>query len=129
MLAVFETSATSWSKRLNNQWDTAGIKDTSGYGTVTSHYGMHMVAWHIPIAISGQQAALHNGSLTFAPKVKPPFVLPVFMPGVLGSLSATAGGSYTLALTVGELELDVLAVAGKAAPGRVRVAVGKPITW
>jgi hypothetical protein len=38
MLAVFEPSATSWSKRLNNQWDTAGIKDTSGYGTVTSHY-------------------------------------------------------------------------------------------
>ena len=64
MLAVFEPSATSWSQRINNQWsvfvptalpdllggdaslalclrDTAGIKDTSGYGTVTSHYGMH----------------------------------------------------------------------------------------
>ena len=47
--------------------DTAGIKDTSGYGTVTSHYGMHMVAWHIPLAISGQQADLPRSSLTFAP--------------------------------------------------------------
>ena len=129
MLAVFEPSATSWSKRLNNQWDTAGIKDTSGYGTVTSHYGMHMVAWHIPIAISGQQAELHKGSLTFAPKVKPPYVLPVFMPGVLGTLTATASGEYTLALTVGELDLDVLAVGGKATPGKVHVAVGKPVSW
>jgi hypothetical protein len=111
---VFKPSATSWSRRINNQWDTAGIKDTSGYGTVTSHCelaafapsdhdnscllhslrsrclmkcvhlthrptrchigaltvsvhplpvdrdiiswpdGMHIVAWHLPLAISGK---------------------------------------------------------------------------
>ena len=28
-----------------------------------------MVAWHIPLAISGQQADLPRGSLTFAPKL------------------------------------------------------------
>ena len=39
MLGVFQPSATSWSQRINNQWDTAGIKDTDGYGTVSSHYG------------------------------------------------------------------------------------------
>jgi hypothetical protein len=90
---------------------------------------MHMVAWHIPIAISGQQADLPKRSLTFSPKVKPPFVLPVFMPGVLGTLTAGSGGSYTLALTVGQLDLDVLAVADQAVPGKVHVAVGKPVTW
>lgn len=88
---------------------------------------MHMVAWHIPIAISGQQADLPKRSLTFSPKVKPPFVLPVFMPGVLGTLTATSGGSYTLALTVGQLDLDV--VADQVVPGKVHVAVDKPVTW
>jgi non-lysosomal glucosylceramidase len=54
MLAVFEPSATSYSRRINDQWNTAGLKDTTGYPTATSHYGMHMVAWHIPLALSGQ---------------------------------------------------------------------------
>jgi non-lysosomal glucosylceramidase len=33
----FHKSATSWSERINDQWNTAGIKDTDGYPTVTSH--------------------------------------------------------------------------------------------
>jgi hypothetical protein len=51
----------------------------------------------------------------------------VFMPGVLGTLTATSGGSYTLALTVGQLDLDV--VADQVVPGKVHVAVDKPVTW
>ena len=91
-----------------------------------------MVAWHIPLAISGQQADLPRGLLSFAPKVQPPYTLPVFMPGVMGTLSATPAGQFTLALTVGELSLTELSVAGHAAPtsgGTVRVAVGEPVTW
>ena len=185
---MFKPSATSWSRRINNQWDTAGIKDTSGYGTVTSHCellhsllqtlttpvyctacahapscvhltywstrcplgayclraircrltaimsdGMHIVAWHVPLAISGQRTELDKASLSFAPKVKTPFVLPIFMPGVLGTLNVTTGGQITVALTVGELSLEVLAVGASAAPveadGRIRLAVGKPVTW
>ena len=53
MLSVFEGSATSYSRRFNDQWDTAGLKDAAGNPTCTSHYGMHMVAWHIPLAVSG----------------------------------------------------------------------------
>eukprot|EP01052_Picozoa_sp_SAG31_P039038 SAG31_NODE_5329_length_2608_cov_1.073735_2_plen_95_part_00 len=92
---------------------------------------MHIVAWHLPIAMSGQQADLHKGSLTFAPKVQPPFTLPVFMPGVLGTLSAN-GTSYTIKLTVGSLELATLAVDGHAAPndsGKVKLVPGKQLTW
>ena len=36
-LANFKKSTTSWSERLNDQWNTAGIKDSDGYPTVTSH--------------------------------------------------------------------------------------------
>ena len=33
------------------KWNIAGLKDTRGYPTATSHYGMHMAAWHIPLAV------------------------------------------------------------------------------
>lgn len=46
-LSNFKKSATSWSERINDQWNTAGIKDTDGYPTVTSHYGFHMVSWSV----------------------------------------------------------------------------------
>ena len=99
-------------------------------GAGTSHYGMHMVAWHIPLAISGQQAHLPNGSLTFAPKVKAPYKLPVMLPGVLGVLSSPAQGTYSMGLTVGELCLSLLEVDGKAAPGLVRLVAGGPaVEW
>lgn len=96
---------------------------------------MHMVSWHIPLAISGQQANLPNRSLTFAPKHKAPYSLPVFLPGVLGVLSSTAEGQHSLRLTVGALELGLLAVDGHAAPGAgggstVRLAAdGAPAVW
>eukprot|EP00658_Telonema_sp_P-2_P012197 TRINITY_DN14648_c0_g1_i1.p1 TRINITY_DN14648_c0_g1~~TRINITY_DN14648_c0_g1_i1.p1 ORF type:complete len:256 (+),score=58.98 TRINITY_DN14648_c0_g1_i1:105-770(+) len=117
MLAVFEPSATSWSQRINNQWDTAGIKDTAGYGTVTSHYGMHIVAWHIPLALTGQTANLQRGSLMFDPKMSMPFSLPVLLPGVLGTLAVRQPGEFSVKLTVGELQLSTLVVSGCVALG------------
>jgi hypothetical protein len=82
---------------------------------------------------AGQRTELDKASLSFAPKVKAPFVLPIFMPGVLGTLSVTAGGQITVALTAGELSLEELAVGASAAPveagSRIRLAVGKPVTW
>ena len=55
------------------------------YPTVTSHYGFHVVSWHIPLAMSGQLADLSqptNRSLTFAPTIAAPYVIVVF-PGNL----------------------------------------------
>ena len=37
MLAVHEPSVTSYSRRINDQWNVAGLKDTAGYPTATSH--------------------------------------------------------------------------------------------
>ena len=132
-LANFKKSATSWSQRVNDQWNTAGIKDTDGYPTVTSHYGFHMVSWHVPLAISGQLADLSvpaNRSLTFAPTVPAPYVLPLMLPGVLGTVSSPSPGKYQVALTVGALDLDVLAVDGAAYPGHAAVVAGAaPLVW
>ena len=130
MLAVFEGSATSYSRRINDQWNVAGLKDTAGNPIVTSHYGMHLVAWHIPLAISGQQANLPNGTLSFAPKLKAPYSLPVVLPGVFGSLSSPSTGRYALHLTVGALTLTSLSVDGNTAPGPVHLTADSgPVQW
>ena len=126
-LANFKKSATSWSQRSNDQWNTARIKDSDGYPTVTSHYGFHMVSWHIPLAMSGQLADLAsptNRSLTFAPRLPAPYSLPIMLPGMLGTLGSTAAGRYTVCLTVGAIELDLLSVDGHRAPPRPVVLVG-----
>jgi len=133
-LENFRKSATSWSQRINDQWNTAGIKDTDGYPTVTSHYGFHMVSWHIPLAMSGQLSDLSdpkNRSLTFTPTIPAPYSLPLMLPGVLGTVSSSAAGKYSVALTVGDLELDLLSVDGHAAPGGTvhLSAAGGPVSW
>ena len=115
--------------RLQLQCGGVGIKDSDGYPTVTSHYGFHMVSWHVPLAVSGQLADLAppaNRSLTFAPRLAPPYTLPFMLPGVLGTVeSATAGSvsKYSVCLTVGELELDLLSVSGTKVP----TAPGSPL--
>ncbi|CAF2990139.1 unnamed protein product [Rotaria sp. Silwood2] len=48
---------------LNDQWNTHGLYAGDGYGIggkpwVTSHYGFHMVLWHLPFAITGQYTDL-----------------------------------------------------------------------
>ena len=64
---------------------------SSGYGLdglpwATSHYSFHLVLWHIPLALSGQQYFARNVSLTFWPKFPIPFNLPFFTPKALGTI-------------------------------------------
>ena len=115
-------------------YPSQGIKDTDGYPTVTSHYGFHMVSWHVPLAMSGQLADLSdtsNRSLTFAPTIPAPYSLPLMLPGVLGTIASSATGKYSVMLTIGELELGTLSVDGHKAPGATvhLSAKGAPVSW
>ena len=90
---------------------------------ITSHYGYFMSSWHMVMALSGQKANVSEKSLTFNPKLDPPFVLPVVLPGVWGYLQnnqyRTATElklSYSLVLNFGSLELSTLSVADCAHP-------------
>ena len=133
-----EASGTSYSHRLNDQWNDAGIKSNDGYPTITSHYGYHMTAWHLPMALSGQAAAIGtpgNATLTFAPRQPCPYKLPVLLIGRLGTLSCSAAAGkqhFVLELLAGEpLALSTLAVGGHAYPGagNATLAVGVALTW
>lgn len=82
------------------------------------------------MALSGQQADMTKASLTFAPRLKAPFSLPVMLPGVVGIVSSPSVGQYELALTVGSLTLQVLAVNGSVYPHpTVTVTPGVPASW
>ena len=82
---------------LKDMWNTPGVlKGSTGMPYVTSHYGYHMTLWHLPLALSGQDADLPSGRLSFAPKIPAPFELPLLLPGTWGLVSATvsAGGGH-----------------------------------
>jgi hypothetical protein len=123
---------------LNDQWNTHGIYASDGYGIgrkpwVTSHYGFHMVFWHLPFVISGQYTDLSKGILLFSPKLRSPFILPVLIPNTLGSISAISPSngqtSYTLTLIVGNLSLNQLAIDNVKYPGSVRLTAGQLVQW
>jgi hypothetical protein len=44
-LSLTQGTGTSYSDRLNDQWNIAGIKSNDGYPSITSHYGYHMTSW------------------------------------------------------------------------------------
>jgi non-lysosomal glucosylceramidase len=123
---------------LNDQWNVHGLYASDGYGIggkpwVTSHYGFHMVLWHLPFAISGQYTDLAKGILSFSPKLRSPFILPVLIPNVFGSISSTpllnGQSTYTFTLTVGKLSLNVLAVDSVRYSGSVNVTAGQSVQW
>lgn len=80
-----------WRSTLNDQWNVHGLISSTGYGLdglpwATSHYSFHLVLWHIPLALSGQQYSAPNSSLTFWPKFPIPFNLPFFTPKASGTI-------------------------------------------
>ena len=131
-LALAKGSGTSYSDRLNDQWNIAGIKSNDGYPSITSHYGYHMTSWHLVFALSGQLADLSdpaNSSLTFAPKFSGSFSSPVFLPGIVGILQHDAGG-FQLALSTGQLRLHHLSVNGYKFPAQeVTISPTHPARW
>ncbi|UJR11626.1 hypothetical protein I4U23_015807 [Adineta vaga] len=123
---------------LNDQWNTHGIYAGDGYGVggkpwVTSHYGFHMVFWHLPFALSGQYVDLSNGILTFSPKLSIPYRIPVLIPKTLGSLSVISMSngqrSFTFTLSIGNLSLNVLSVDNSTYPGSVDLKAGQSVHW
>ncbi|CAF4796443.1 unnamed protein product [Rotaria sp. Silwood1] len=123
---------------LNDQWNTHGLYAGDGYGIggkpwVTSHYGFHMVLWHLPFAITGQYTDLSKGILLFSPKLRSPFILPVLIPNTLGSISSTpllnGQTSYTFALAIGNLSLNILAINNVKYPGSIHLTAGQSVQW
>lgn len=92
---------------------------SGGYGQdglpwASSHHNSHLVMWHIPLAISGQQYSAPDRSLTFWPKVEIPFELPFFVPTASGLIEGRFGGDtgqeemFTFKVTSGRKNISSL---------------------
>jgi len=136
-LSQTEKALGHWRSELNDLWNIHGITAGEGYyydglPWCTSHYGFHMVLWHIPHAMSGQSYSALTQSLTFSPKVTGEYQLPVLIPKIYGHIHDNGMGVFTLTILKAEvpLVLKVLSVNGVgyfSLP--ITLNQGEAITW
>jgi hypothetical protein len=116
------------------QCEAGGLEyGAEGQPLANSHYGYHMVMWHIPFALSGQHWDAPSASLSFKPKLPAPFSLPVFVPGSVAVLEADGtGGGGSLKLVAGRpLTLKALTVGEKSGKASLpkTLAIGDAVEW
>jgi len=132
-----EKALNNWRLELNDQWNIHGIVAGEGYyfdglPWCTSHYGFHMVLWHIPFSLSGQDYSSTDQSLSFSPKLDGDYQLPLLIPRVYGHIAVTSTGEYTLSILKVDtpLTLQSLDVNGVSYPVLpVTLKSGSTISW
>ncbi len=102
---------------VNDLWNIAGVSGGVGYGVggqpwITSHYGYFMSSWHLIFALSGQQANLPAGTLSFNPadsslRTKP-WSYPVLLPGILGIISHDIFKAKSQPINKSQYKLEIL---------------------
>ena len=95
------------------------------------HYGFMLTDLYLYPLFSGQHVDLTAGKLTLAPKFKAPYVVPVLLSGVEGSLTSDQDGEYTLNIAFGKLTLPAGGLVADGIPymQRVELAAGDSISW
>ncbi|KAK3739472.1 hypothetical protein QZH41_020504 [Actinostola sp. cb2023] len=131
-------SLNHYRNQLNDTWNIHGLTAGSGYGLdgqpwCTSHYTFHMVLWHIPLALSGQQYSIIERRLIFSPKLRVPYSLPFFVSYASGTIEAIVKYgmvSFKLTVTHGYLVLKTLSISGVTWPGEaLKLEKGESVTW
>ena len=142
-LAMANQTLGWWRSGLNDMWNVVALHGGLGYGLegqplANSHYGYHLVIWHTLYALSGQHYSAPHAALSFAPRLEPPYELPVLVPGTAAVLTCKHAADsskpmYTLRVLAGKtLRLEKLSVGASApAPGilPIHLAQGEAISW
>ena len=132
--------AENYRSRLMDLWDLHGLttgenegdpENVVGQPFITSHYGFFLTSLFLLGALSGQQTDLGSGRLAFAPLFACPFEVPLLLAGRTGTVACDAGGTFTVALAFGELQLPAggLSVNGEVYAGAVVLAAGESVSW
>ena len=90
-LSVANTTLSWWRDGLKDMWNVVALHAGIGYGEAgqplaNSHYGYHLVAWHMLYALSGQRYNAVNESLSLHPRQTPPYQLPILVPATAAVL-------------------------------------------
>ena len=139
---VADKSLDWWRSHLNDMWNVVAVggglasvdrggQPSEGQPLANSHYGYHMVMWHIPFALSGQHWDASTLTLTFKPKLSAPFSLPVLVPGTSALLVGDEGGGGSLEILAGQtLTLKQMRVGNRNSSHLPRtLKVGDSIKW
>jgi non-lysosomal glucosylceramidase len=137
-LGVANATLGYWRSHLNDMWNVVAVSGGLGYGAegmpmANSHYGYHLVAWHLLFAISGQLYDAPRRSLAFEPRLDAPFALPVLVPSTAARLACDGAGGITLTVVAGKpLRIDSLRVGDSTPPDGLlpaRLAPGQSVSW
>lgn len=137
-LSVANTTLSWWRDGLKDMWNVVALHGGLGYGLegqplANSHYGYHMVVWHLVFALSGQRYSAPDAVLRLAPRLLPPYELPVLVPGSAARLTCDAQRMCRLKVVAGlPLRLSTVSVDG-AEPQRGvlprTLAKGESLVW
>jgi non-lysosomal glucosylceramidase len=136
-LAVAETTFSWWRDGLKDMWNVVAIHGGLGYNLegqplANSHYGYHMVAWHMLFALSGQQYSAPEATVRLAPRLSPPYELPVLVPGTAAKLACTRRVCQLRVVAGISLRVSNVSVHGVSPPeGKLptTLAKGDAIEW
>ena len=127
--------------RISDQWNLAGLYSGANWTAYsanddaqpwcTNHYGMPLTHYYLHYALSGQQANIPEGRLSFSPAFPAPFRLPFFLAGASGNVSQDEQKKVTLSIAFGTLTLPAggLSVNGKVYPQPINMKKGDVISW
>ena len=90
-----------------------------------------MTVWHLPYAILGRLLDMtKGGSLTFDPKLTETiWTMPVYSPGLLGTISKTGPSKYSFMLKLGNtMTLAHLAVGSTVHPWPATLVAGQSVS-
>lgn len=129
-----------WRDDIKDMWNVVAVgggvgnpAQPAGSPQANSHYGYHMTMWHTVGALSGQLYDAPAGNLSFMPRLRAPFTLPVLLPGsVLTLAQKRARGPFTLRFEGGVplLQLKRLSADGRVmSKPRPLSTPGEAMTW
>lgn len=133
--------------RLNDMWNLRALTHTDGsmpHPETTrtielgapreqGHYAFMLTDLFLIPLLSGMVVDMASESvqLAFTPMYAAPYTLPMLLANVEGSISATVGGNFTVAVAFGTLTLHAggLSINGDVYPRAVNLAAGQSVTW
>lgn len=129
-----------WREEIKDMWNVVAVgggvgnpDQPAGSPQANSHYGYHMTMWHTLGALTGQLYDAPAGNLSFAPRLSPPYTLPVLLPGAALTLSQQREqGPFTLRFGGGAplMQLTALSANGHTmSKPRPLSRIGDSMTW
>lgn len=116
-LEPFKRMSENFRTRMHDMWNLRALTHSQTEGTALEHgqpreqghYGFMLTDLYLYMLFTGQRVNMAAGTLSLSPKFPPPYVVPVLIAGVQGSLEARETGTgktnMTLRIAFGTLQL------------------------